>query len=200
MDALGKKAVGGSGARVEWQAGPSENSQMADYLRGRRNEELYVRCQDVLNEVLSLEASHPSLTEPLNHTELDNYRKAAICLHEALRLQGFHKPPNEPAAWYAYKTKIRMEKWAAPAVWSLLLLDIFETPQWCKSYPESSGCRTAGGQDYILSGVPLVPLALAAAWEGVVLLLLCVHFVCLAASHLLFMNYDAGATCGSTQK
>ena len=70
-----------------------------------------------------------------------------------------------------------MEKWAAPAVWSLLLLDIFETPQWCKSYPESSGCRTAGGQDYMLSGVPLVPLALAAAWEGVVLLLLCVHFV-----------------------
>ena len=77
MDVFGKK--------------PAEN-QMAEYLRGR---------------ALS-EASHGSLTEPLNQQgELDNYRKAAICLHEALRLQGFHKPPNDPAAWYAYKTKIR---------------------------------------------------------------------------------------------
>lgn len=147
----------------------SESRNMMDLFRAPRSnvDEIY--------------ASSPNLTQPL--MELDCYRKAAMGLHEALRLRGFHKPPNDPAAWYAYKTKTRIEKWAAPAVWTLLFLSVFETPVWCKSRPfEDVGvCRAADDDNrYIMSGVPLLPISLAVSLESCILLFLFIHF----ASHV----------------
>jgi len=120
------------------------------------------------------------LTKPLH--ELDAYRKAAMVLHEAMQLQGFHKPPENPNAWFAYKTKTRMEKWAVPALWTLLLLDIFETPLWCGNRPfhGQRGCAAATSSEYILSNVPVVPISAAVALELFIFLILIIHF----ASHV----------------
>lgn len=128
-----------------------------------------------------LYASNPTLTEPFNKVELDSYRMAAMGLYEALKLRGFHKSPSS-TSWYAYKTKTRIEKWAVPAVWTLLLLDLFETPQWCNSHIfESVGvCRAADSSQYIMSGFPLLPVGMAVGLESFILLFLFVHF----ASHV----------------
>ncbi|CAJ1334755.1 unnamed protein product, partial [Effrenium voratum] len=99
-----------------------------------------------------------------------------------MQLQGFHKPPENPNAWFAYKTKTRMEKWAVPALWTLLLLDIFETPLWCGNRPfhGQRGCAAATSSEYILSNVPVVPISAAVALELFIFLILIIHF----ASHV----------------
>eukprot|EP00434_Breviolum_minutum_P044130 symbB.v1.2.039376.t1/scaffold6521.1/size17421/4 len=149
---------------------PSSGSQnMLEFYRGRHL------------DMAQLYASNPTLTEPFNKVELDSYRMAAMGLYEALKLRGFHKSPSS-TSWYAYKTKTRIEKWAVPAVWTLLLLDLFETPQWCNSHIfESVGvCRAADSSQYIMSGFPLLPVGMAVGLESFILLFLFVHF----ASHV----------------
>eukprot|EP00913_Durusdinium_trenchii_P011666 g10955.t1 len=139
------------------------SQNMMEFFRGRHL------------DVQELYASTPSLTQPLSAAELDPYRSHPC----ALRLRGFHKSPNDPAAWYAYMTKIRLEKWAAPAVWTLLLLDVFETPQWCKNRPfvDLGGCKAADSKEYILSGVPLIPISLGVGLESLILFFLFIHLV-----------------------
>eukprot|EP00931_Biecheleriopsis_adriatica_P049341 TRINITY_DN28542_c0_g1_i1.p1 TRINITY_DN28542_c0_g1~~TRINITY_DN28542_c0_g1_i1.p1 ORF type:complete len:864 (-),score=160.57 TRINITY_DN28542_c0_g1_i1:70-2637(-) len=114
-----------------------------------------------------------SLHEPL--VNLDRYRQAAISLHEAISLRGFDKPPASVIAWDAYVQAQRMNNYAAPSVWILLLLTVFETPLWCNTKPleDPGGCQRATDRsEYLLSGLPLMPVTAAVALECAILGLL----------------------------
>mmetsp|Transcript_20058 Transcript_20058/g.47167 ORF Transcript_20058/g.47167 Transcript_20058/m.47167 type:complete len:809 (-) Transcript_20058:92-2518(-) len=136
------------------------------------------------------------LAEPLN--ELDCYRKAAMTLNEAIRLRGFQQPPSNPAAWYAYKHKTRLEKWAAPAIWTLLFLGVVETPLWCNSKLGSTGgsCPAGESPEFLLSGLLYLPVAWAVGVELSILTFLLVHFVVHLRLFSAMKGYGHATTAG----